>query len=71
MGRWLPELIIPPEDRPDFEDLLARTTPGVPKEGRVEARIERPPLHKDGSRLPGRARPDARSRSTGGRSSTR
>src|SRR4051794_23714231 len=25
MGRWLPELIIPPEDRPDFENLLART----------------------------------------------
>jgi len=52
MGRWLPELIIPPEDRPDFENLLARALPGVPKEGRVEARIERPALHKDGSRFP-------------------
>jgi diguanylate cyclase (GGDEF)-like protein/PAS domain S-box-containing protein len=52
IGRWLPELIIPPEDRPDFENLLSRALPGVPKAGRVEARIERPALHKDGARFP-------------------
>ena len=52
IGRWLPELIIPPDDRRDFERLLARAAPGVPSSGRVEARIERQALHKDGSTFP-------------------
>ena len=51
-GRWLPEMIIPPYDRPDFEDLLERTIPGVPRHGRVEIRVERPALHRDGSTFP-------------------
>ena len=52
LGRWLPELIIPVDDRKDFEDLLARSAPGIPASGRVEARIERPAIHKDGSTFP-------------------
>jgi len=52
LGAHLPELIIPPPDRADFENLLVRSTPGVPSSGRVDARIERPALHKDGRVFP-------------------
>jgi diguanylate cyclase (GGDEF)-like protein/PAS domain S-box-containing protein len=51
-GRWLPDLIIPAEDRPEFKALLARTVPGVPATGRVEARLDREAIHKDGSSFP-------------------
>ena len=52
LGRRLPELIIPPEDRADFDALLARALPGIPDSGRAEARIDRQALAKDGSTFP-------------------
>ncbi len=51
-GRWLPDLIIPSEDQAEFAALLARTMPGVPPSGRVEIRLDRNAIHKDGSAFP-------------------
>lgn len=50
IGKPVPDLIIPPEDRADFWGLLERGLEEAP-DGRVEVRADRGAVHKDGTRL--------------------